>query len=93
MVKSSTESGFAGLLFNNEVFSDTPLKKMKFNERLFIDENHSFALKGRILGMGGSIFDTVKDTFKDIMPNDKGNINNLLKRLYLTFKKLYGFDK
>ncbi|WP_300725954.1 hypothetical protein [uncultured Bacteroides sp.] len=92
MYTSAKEGGFHGLLFDAEPFAITNLKKLKFNERLFIDENHAFKLKGGFLGMGGNIFDTVRETFKDVLPTEQGNLSNLLKRLYLTFHKLYGFD-
>lgn len=90
MYQSAKDSGYQGLLFAPEPFTnvDRP-EKLKYNEKLYADSAYAFKLKG-ILGFG-SIVDTVKERFKDINPGDKGNLQNLLKRTYLTFQSLYGF--
>ena len=87
MYHSAVECGYQGFLFGNDIFNADRPDKLKYNEKLYTDD-HAFKLKGLLFG---NIVDTVKERFKDINPSEKENLQNLLKRTYLTFQSLYGF--
>lgn len=83
------------MLFHSAPFDkNVDLKKLKFNETLFDEDTPpAFKQKGGILGMGGSIFNTVKDAFKDVSPEKKSTMDDMISRLYATLLSLYFNEK
>lgn len=88
--------GGQGIFFNDALFRCKTLKelnKFEYNSQLFVGDNPpKFDLKGKFLGMGGSIFDTVVTKFGKTDAEKRNNFGDLLSRTYSTIMNLYFND-